>query len=227
MTKSAILFLVYNRLDTTQQVFQAIRKAKPARLYVASDGARISCQDDDKKVQAVRTYIMENIDWPCTVETLFRNENLGCKLAISSAITWFFNQESEGIILEDDCLPSPTFFQYCDELLERYRDNDKVFCVSGEGTVNSISIQSDSYWFSKYVMIWGWASWRRAWKYYKVDIHESWNANKHRGLDVLFAGSPSAKKYWGSIFTKVAAGKIDTWDYQWAYACLLYGGVAC
>ena len=116
---TAVLFLVFNRLDTSKQVFQAISQAKPPRLYVAADGARVSKEGESEKVQAVRDYIMQNIDWKCEVKTLFRDENLGCKYAVSGAITWFFQNEEQGIILEDDCLPNQSFFWFCEELLER------------------------------------------------------------------------------------------------------------
>jgi hypothetical protein len=119
--------LLFNRIDTTRQVFQAIRKAKPTRLYIASDGARISKIGEDVEVFEVRKYILDNIDWHCNIKPVFRKENLGCKLAPYSAITWFFEYEPEGIILEDDCLPALSFFQFCDELLERYRENEKIF----------------------------------------------------------------------------------------------------
>jgi hypothetical protein len=227
MTRSAVLFLVFNRIDTTKQVFQAIRKAKPTRLYIASDGARISKIGEDAKVLEVRKYILDNIDWHCDIKTLFRNDNLGCKLAPYSAITWFFEHEPEGIILEDDCLPAQSFFQFCDELLDRYRENEKIFCISGDGSGSANWTPEDSYWFSKYGLIWGWATWRRAWKHYNVDIRDSWIPNKRDLLEKWFPNSPKAKKYWEGIFNKVAKGNINAWDYQWEYACWLNNGIAC
>jgi GT2 family glycosyltransferase len=122
--KTAVLFLIFNRPDTTKQVFAAIRKAKPPKLYVAADGPRADNPGEAEKVEQVRL-IATNIDWDCELKTLFRDENLGCGKGVSSAITWFFENEGEGIILEDDCLPSQSFFWYCEELLERYRE-DKI-----------------------------------------------------------------------------------------------------
>jgi hypothetical protein len=128
---TAVLFLVFNRLDVTKQVFQAIRQAKPPRLYIAADGARKNKEGEAAKVIAVRDHVLESIDWDCEVKTLFREENLGCKYAVSGAIDWFFEQEEMGIILEDDCLPSQSFFWFCEELLLRYKGDMRVGHIAG------------------------------------------------------------------------------------------------
>lgn len=122
-----VLFLVFNRIDTTKQVFGAIRDAKPPRLYIAADGARADMEGEYEKTEIVRNYVLENIDWKCDVKTLFRKSNLGCKYAVSDAISWFFAQEEMGIILEDDCLPNLSFFWYCENLLLRYRDESGAY----------------------------------------------------------------------------------------------------
>ena len=127
---TAVLFLVFNRPDTTRQVFEAIRKAKPPRLYVAADGPREDHPGEDEKVREIRDYVMNNIDWDCEIKTLFRDKNLGCKYAVSGAITWFFENEEMGIILEDDCLPSQSFFWYCEELLKKYKDIDTIMHIN-------------------------------------------------------------------------------------------------
>ena len=129
--KTAVLFLVFNRPDTTIKVFEKIREAKPSRLYVAADGPREGYSDEKKKVMKVRK-IATNVDWPCEVKTLFRDKNLGCKKGVGTAIKWFFEHEEQGIILEDDCLPDPSFFRFCEELLEEYRHNTKIMLVSGQ-----------------------------------------------------------------------------------------------
>ena len=127
-----VLFIVFNRLDKTRQVFEAIRQARPPFLYIASDGARFNKEGELEKVQAVRDFIIQNIDWKCEVKTLFRKKNLGCKYAVSGAISWFFNNVDQGIILEDDCLPSKSFFWYCEELLEKYKHDNSIYLISGE-----------------------------------------------------------------------------------------------
>ena len=138
-------------------------------FFLASDGAR--SVEEQQKVQEVRDYLKLKIDWDCEVHTLFREENLGCKNAVSSAIGWFFDQVDRGIILEDDTLPSTDFFRFCDELLEYYQDNERVFHIGGYRYQNLSSIPYD-YDFSQFIHIWGWASWKRAWSFYQADISQ-------------------------------------------------------
>jgi hypothetical protein len=212
---TAVLFLVFNRLDTTKQVFDAIRQAKPPRLYIAADGARETKDGEVQRVNAVRDYIISNIDWECEVKTLFREQNLGCKYAVSGAIDWFFENEEMGIILEDDCLPSQSFFWFCEELLERYKNEDNVFLISGDGRgTKQINIDYD-YDFVKYSLIWGWASWSRVWKKYDVKMSD-WDDNKLKIINNISQFS-STKRYWKSAFENTYDNKIDTWDYQFSY----------
>lgn len=225
-TRSAILFLVFNRPDTTRQVFEAIRMARPARLYVAADGARPERQGESQLCDATRA-IATAVDWRCEVHTLFRDENLGCKRAVSTAVDWFFAQEPEGIILEDDCLPDPSFFQYCDDLLERYRHDERIMCVSGDNFISSIWRPSTSYYFSHWAHIWGWATWRRAWARYDVSMASWPNDQESRLLQRLFPRETQAQKYWQRTFNETYHGIVDTWDYQWFLACWRHGGLSC
>ncbi|MDP2237968.1 MAG: nucleotide-diphospho-sugar transferase [Bacteroidales bacterium] len=222
--KTPVLFLVFNRPDATKQVFEAIRKAKPPRLYVAADGPRISKDGEAQLVQQVRS-IATNVDWDCEVKTLFRDENLGCKYAVSVAITWFFQQEEQGIILEDDCLPSQSFFLFCEELLGRYKDDLRVWHISGNNFQNGVKRGESSYYFSKFNHIWGWASWANRWSNYDVEIksYDSFIANNV--LNDLFELDQD-KKYWSNIFDLVNNGKIDTWDYQWTYTVWVNSGLS-
>lgn len=223
--RSPILFLVFNRPNTTAHVFEAIRNARPALLYVAADGPRASRATEPDLCDAVRR-IATAVDWPCEVHTLFRTENLGCKQAVSSGITWFFEHEPEGIILEDDCVPDPSFFPYCDELLERYRDDPRVTCVSGDNFVSSKWKPAASYYFSKFVHIWGWASWRRACNLYDVEIRDWHTHDKAALLERWMPGERGAQAFWRGCFDGVANGQIDTWDYQWVYTCWKHGGLS-
>lgn len=209
---TAVLFLVFNRLDTTKQVFEAIREAKPPRLYVAADGARETKEGEAQKAQAVRDYIIKNIDWKCEVKTLFREQNLGCKMAVSGAIDWFFENEEMGIILEDDCLPSQSFFWFCEELLEKYKDDKRVWHIGGTNPIDK-EVESNSYYFSKYNRIWGWASWRRAWLNYDVNI-QIWPEIKRERILYDLLDWKEAKMF-EKIFDDLFKNKIDTWDYQW------------
>lgn len=223
---TAVLFLVFNRLDTTKQVFEAIRQAKPPRLYVAADGARANKEGEAEKVQAVRDYIMQNIDWECEIKTLFRDQNLGCKYAVSGAITWFFENEEQGIILEDDCLPSQSFFWFCEELLERYKDDLRVFLISGYNKQNEWQTEEENYFFSNYGGIWGWAGWSRAWRYYDVDMKDINEFIRH-GHFANLLGEEQGKLRQRMIYDSIVINKMNTWDYQWAYARHKNNGLAC
>lgn len=220
--RSAVLFLVFNRPETTRQVFEAIRAAKPPRLYVAADGPRPSRPDDVRRCAEVRD-IATRVDWPCDVKTLFRDQNLGCKIGVSEGINWFFEEEEEGIILEDDVLPLQSFFGYCDELLERYRNDERVGLISGCNLIMRRYTPQDSYFFSAYNHIWGWASWRRAWKHYDVAMKDWPNWRDQGGLSEISNGNARFERYWRMTFDKAFAGKIDTWDYQWTFTCWRYG----
>jgi len=216
--KSAVLLLVFNRPDTTRQVFEAIRTARPPRLYVAADGPRASRSGEAARCAEARA-IATAVDWPCEVRTLLRDENLGCKHAVSSAIDWFFSQEPEGIILEDDILPLPSFFEFCDQLLDRYRDDPRIAAISGCNVIADQHMTPASYFYSRYSQIWGWASWRRAWQHYDVEM-KSWpewrDAN---GLAAVADGGSMFEFYWRRKLDATYAGLEGTWDYQWTYAC--------
>ncbi len=210
---TAVLFLVFNRLDTTKQVFEAIKEAKPPRLYIAADGARADKDGEDKKAQDVREFIMSNIDWNCEVKTLFREKNLGCKYAVSGAIDWFFENEEMGIILEDDCLPSRSFFWFCEELLLKYKDNMRVGEISGNNFQKGIQRGDGDYYFSIYSHIWGWATWKDRWKNYDIELDSIDNSTFINNMSL----PKSTKIYWIKIFNKMKEKKIDTWDYQWTF----------
>lgn len=221
---TAVLFLVFNRLDTTKKIFEAIRKAKPPRLYIAADGARKDKQDEAKATQAVRDYIISNIDWDCKVETLFRDKNLGCKYAISGAIDWFFENEEMGIILEDDCLPSQSFFWFCEEILNRYKDDIRISMVTGTSYLFNETPSKEDYFFSKYMAIWGWATWKRAWSKYDVEMSDWPEIMKNRLSSEIPYLDESIQEYFLENFDKAFHKKYDTWDYQWVYRCWVENG---
>jgi hypothetical protein len=222
--KTAVLFLIFNRPDTTKQVFEAIRKAKPPRLYVAADGPRAEKAGEAEKVEQVRR-IATQVDWNCEIKTLFRDKNLGCRVGVSSAIDWFFENEEEGIILEDDCLPNQSFFWFCDELLERYRDDTRVMQICGSNFLNGWQRNDESYYFSQYGPIWGWASWRRAWAYYDVHM-KLWPEVKEKKVYLDFCDGKREISYRLNLYDKLFAGEIDTWDYQWGFAKMINSGLS-
>ncbi len=213
-----ILFLIFNRPETTAEAFKAICRIRPRQLFVAADGPRVNKKDDDENCRITRK-IIEQVDWNCEVKTLFRDNNLGCKTAVSSAIDWFFENVEEGIILEDDCLPNESFFKFCQELLEKYRDNDKISIISGNHFGNK-KIGDADYYFNRIPHIWGWATWRRAWK--KYDIHMSKYLDFRGKGDIKNIWSnKKVQNYWISIFDDVYADKINSWGYRLTFSVFL------
>ena len=211
-----VLFLIFNRPDTTKQVFSVIQKARPPRLYVAGDGPRPEQTNEDEICEIARS-IATNVDWDCEVKTLFRDQNLGCQLAVSQAISWFFENEPEGIILEDDCLPSQSFFWFCQELLEVFRQDKQVGAICGFYSNELDYKPSASYFVSRYLRVWGWAGWRRSLEGYDsnlknlIEKNNTWQSDIFNHTDVLL------KKYFQQMFDQVANGEIDTWDTQLQY----------
>lgn len=219
-----ILFLVFNRPDTTQRVFDQIKKIQPTHLFIAADGPRQSVSADKERCAEVKK-IISDIDWPCEIKTLFRTKNLGCKIAVSQAISWFFKNVESGIILEDDCLPDISFFKYCEELLGLYIDNPKIMHIGGNNFQNGVTRGDGSYYFSLYGHIWGWATWRRAWQYYDPNINTLPNFIKSNKIKKIFKNW-AARDFWMMRFKEVHNNKIDTWDYQWEFTILSMDGCA-
>lgn len=212
-----VAFIIFNRPDTTARVFAEIAKAKPPKLLVIADGARTNKIGEAEKVAATRA-IIQRVDWDCEVLTNFSEVNLGCKIRVSSGIDWVFEQVEEAIILEDDCLPDATFFRFCQEILERYRHDQRIGMISGDNFQFGQTRNNDSYYFSKYVHIWGWATWRDRWqKSYDVEL-KKWPAVRDGQWLQDMVNSKAESISWSKIFQRVYDGKIDTWDYQWVFA---------
>jgi len=224
--KTAVLLVIFNRPETTRIVFEAIRKAKPPRLYIAADGPRADVPSDSKRCGEARE-IVNQVDWECEVKTLFRETGLGCGLGPSSAFTWFFEHEEEGIILEDDCLPSQSFFWFCEELLERYRYDNRVMHIGGNNFLNGWQKDRDySYYFSNSGHIWGWATWRRAWKLFDFNI-SLYDKLKGKNYFQNFFLNPVEKIYRLRKFDKtVMSTNVNWWDYQWDFARYINSGLA-
>jgi hypothetical protein len=220
---TAVLFLVFNRPEVTKTVFQAIRTAQPQKLYVAADGPRVERKGEATQCEITRR-IATAVDWPCQVKTLFRPTNLGCKKAVSEGISWFFKHEERGIILEDDCLPAQSFFFFCEELLDRYATERRVWAITGDNFQDGIKRGDASYYFSRYNHVWGWASWRRAWEVADMDINfwPKWKTSK-AWRD--FWPSYLVRRYWEKIFDQMYRKEIDTWDYPWTASTWLHGGL--
>lgn len=219
--KTPILFLIFNRPDTTKKVFKVIRKIKPKFLYVAADGHRDWVEGEDELCKETRN-IVEKIDWDCEVNLLFRKDNLGCGPAVSGAIDWLFQHEEEGIILEDDCLPSISFFNYCSQLLEYYRNDTRIGQISGynAGKVDKSTLSSD-YFFSKYGMIWGWATWKRAWNLYDFNMKVLKDDYMKSELQYYYRNKNTYTNKLNA-FELILNGKLNTWDYQWGLTKIIH-----
>jgi len=219
---SPVLFLVFNRPDTTRLVFQAIRQYRPLKLYIAQDGSRPEKVGESRNVKEVKDIIAQ-VDWDCEVITLFRDQNLGCKSAIRSAIDWFFEHEEEGIILEDDCEPDQSFFTFCHELLGRYRHDTRVMSISGNNFQGGKREIQYSYYFSRYSHCWGWATWKRAWQFFDGEI-STWPDLKSKHFLRDIGGYAGFVNYWTNIFDNCYSRKIDSWAYPWLYSCWTQSG---
>lgn len=222
--KTPVAFLIFNRPDTTQRVFAEIAKAKPPKLLVVADGPRENKPGEAQRCAETRA-IIDQVDWDCEVLTNFSDKNLGCKKRVSSGIDWVFEQVEEAIILEDDCLPHPTFFRFCQELLEYYRDDERISMISGDNFQFGRKRGDASYYYSRFIHIWGWASWRRAWKHYDSEIR-IWPEIKETNTFKRYFHKKSDRKYWSRVFDAVYQGRIDTWDYQWVLSSWVQGMVS-
>jgi FkbM family methyltransferase len=209
--KKAVLLTTFNRPDVTMKVFEEIRRAKPPRLYISSDGPRVAKEGEREKVLDLRERLVDAVDWECEVKTLFRDKNLSCREAMSGAITWLFENEEDGIILEDDCVPNESFFKFCEELLDYYKDDKRVMHISGNQFIEDYK-SNDSYYFAKIEHCWGWATWADRWKYYGTDLKDYSEENLKK-----FSKDKNVQNYWGNILARMKEGTIDSWAYQWTF----------
>jgi len=216
-----ILVVAFNRPEALESLIARLREIQPRDVYVAIDGPRSDRPEEERKVQACRD-LVASIDWNCSIRTLFRDRNLGCGRGVSGAIDWFFSQVEQGIVLEDDVIPDPSFFGFCQELLDRYAGDDRVFAVTGCNFVppSAQSHPEDAYRFSRVAHIWGWATWRRSWDTYRLDL-QGWR--KELGARHLWRSSGrsvSGSLFWAMTFELMARKQVDTWDAQLVYAAM-------
>lgn len=221
--KSPVLLLIFNRPDTAHMVFNAIKAVKPPKLYIAADGPRKDRVNESELCKQARS-IVEMIDWDCQVETLFRTENLGCKEAIASAVTWFFDKEEEGIVLEDDCLPGNDFFYYCDTLLEKYRTDERIRHISGCNLQFGKKWGDATVYFGNRPEVWGWASWKRVMKDYDKDLKLYHEDEVRVQMNKLF-DDRFLIETWVQIFKDTKSGVINTWDYQLVFLMFFNNGL--
>ena len=220
-----VLLIAFRRPDLTALVLEAIRGARPQRLFVAVDGPRAHFTTEAEQVAATRTLISSNIDWPCHLEQLHQPHNLGCRRGVETALNWFFSQVNEGIVLEDDIVPLPSFFPYCRELLEIYRDDPAIGAIAGASVDPRPSAPGPSYRFSQFLPIWGWASWHRAWQLHDPALPQWPQLRNSRLLEQL--GGPRFARVMGNRIDEVVGKRCDTWDYGWFLSCWQAGLLGC
>jgi hypothetical protein len=219
-----VVFIIFNRPETTKRVFEEIRRVRPPKLLVVADGPRSNRPEEAELVAASRS-IIERVDWPCEVMKNYSEINLGCQNRVSSGLDWAFQTVEEAIVLEDDCLPHPTFFRFCEELLEKYRENERIMHISGDNFQFGRKRGEASYYFSRYAHVWGWASWRRAWHHNDVQM-KLWAETENRDVFLQDFNSSAERRYWKAKWNGVCHGKIDTWDFQWVFACMARKGLS-
>jgi hypothetical protein len=217
-----VLLLIYRRPDTTRKVLDAVRAAKPRRLFVSASGPQ---DEADRALVEETRAVIDEVDWDCEVHRKLWQDNQGCRINVARGITWAFDCEPEMIILEDDCVPTPAFFRFCSELLDRYRDDTRVMSISGTNFLFDRDVTPYSYFWSRYPNIWGWATWRRAWRLYDRDLALWAETTANGQLHDMFDEAP-ARAYWRGVMDFVADGSLDAWDYVWFASLWLHGGLA-
>jgi len=222
--ETPVLFLIFNQPAITMQTFEEIRKARPRRLFISADGPRPGKPGEAEECAETRRAVLGSIDWECEVTTRLLENNLGCKAAVSSAITWFLDKTGEGIILEYDCVPSQSFFTFCAGLLEKYRHDERVMAISGSNYQQGNARGEAAYYFSRIPAAWGWATWKRAWSHWDGALsgYPAFRAN--RRIETLFH-SRAARNYWTLKFDQVHGGIDKTWGHPWVFAVFAQHGV--
>ncbi|MGO9572605.1 MAG: glycosyltransferase family 2 protein [Desulfomonilaceae bacterium] len=215
--KAPIAFMIFNRPDTTAEVFAEIAKARPNKLLVVADGPRVDHPADHEKCLQARA-IIDQVDWECEVHKNYSPVNLGCKRRVSSGLDWVFDTVERAIVLEDDVVPHPTFFRFCDELLDKYAEDERVGAICGCNFQDGHRHDGYSYYFSRYNYVWGWASWARAWKLYDVNM-QLWPEVRDGRYLKSMVPDEKCLQFWLTELQRVYDGQIDTWDYQWTFAC--------
>jgi hypothetical protein len=221
-----ILIIAWRRPELLSGLLRALRPFRPEFLYVACDGPRDGFETDSERVLTTRYVIESEIDWPCRLQRLYSNINYGCRLGPVRAIDWFFSQVEEGIVLEEDCIPSEEFLPFCAELLEFYRHDHRIWCIGGVNFQQRIRPGEFSYYFSRYNHCWGWASWRRCWKNFDLEMSQ-WPVFCKSGLINSLFPSQRERRYWLRAWTQTYDKSVPVtwWDYQWAFACMANSGL--
>jgi hypothetical protein len=218
-----VALIVYNRPEFTRRLIAALRPACPRHILIIADGPNLERSGDDTRCQQVRAAVAE-IDWPCEVELNAADNNLGCRKRPQTGLAWVFERVQEVIVLEDDCIPDPTFFPFCRELLIRYRDDPRVMIVSGMSILSHVPCGPESYYFSIHSNCHGWATWRRTWAIYDDNI-DSWPTLRSTDWLQRIVGDRRDALFWAERFDMVRNG-FDAWDFQLVFSCWKAGGLS-
>ncbi len=221
--KNPIVFLIFNRPELTAKVFEAIRQVQPPLLFVVADGPRPDRANEASKCQQTRA-VLNGVDWNCQVLTNYSEVNLGCAKRVSSGLNWVFEQVESAIILEDDCFPHPTFFRYCEELLEYYQHEERVMSIAGTNFQFGQKKTQYSYYYSGFHDCWGWATWRRAWQYFDFEM-KLWPQLRDQGFLAQKLPHKRAVQYWTEEFQDTYDGRINSWFYRWLLSCWVQQGL--
>lgn len=222
--KAPVVLTIFNRIDDTRRVFETIRAARPKELFLIADGGRTP--EEERQCRAARA-VVEHIDWECTVHKNYSEKNMGAKARLATGISWVFEHVDRAIILEHDCLPHPDFFTFCEELLERYKEDERVMHISGDNFQQhnpSFNVQ-ESYYFSVIPHVWGFATWARAWKHYDSELKLWPEAHAKHWLRNVFS-DPAVGEYWEYRFEQYYRGEVESWDGQWVFACAINNGLS-
>lgn len=225
MYSTPILIIYFNRPNELKQNLISLSTFKPANLYLACDGPRDTVSTDAQKIEECRTIIKEIIDWECHISEYNSDSNLGCDTWVPKAISWFFSKVEMGIILEDDCIIDSNFARFTAEMLELYKDDQRIMNISAANFQEKRWGDGD-YYFSVYPYIWGWATWARAWKQYEQNFDRvSAFIIEKNGISNIFE-DPTQRKYWLKFFHRIYSGKSDHWDAKWAFSVWASGGLS-
>ncbi len=218
-----ILLLVFNREDKAKRLLESLRAIRPKRIYINADGPRNHKDGEKEKCERVRQ-VFNGIDWDCDILKQYHPDNLGCKSSVSKGISWFFDHEEMGIILEDDCIPHSSFFPYCETLLHKYQNDERVWHITAHNPLLESDVDS-SYFFSNQVLVWGWASWRRAWKKLDLEMNRFPDFIRNNRWDEYLKGNKE-RAYIQEKWQAAYDGQLDSWAYPWAFSCFEQGGLA-
>lgn len=221
-----VVFIIFRRPETTRKVFDVIRQVKPRQLLVIADGPRPDRPEEIEQCAQTRA-IIDSVDWDCQVMKRYSDTNLGCARSVSSGLSWAFSLVEEAIILEDDCLPHPSFFPFCQELLQRYRYDSRITSISGQNVQFGRKRTDYDYYFSAFNHIWGWATWRRAWQHYDAEM-KRWPEFRDQGLLQDIWDDASAVRYWSKTLDTQYSDSLmqqRNWDYQWTFSCWCQSGL--